>query len=148
MITNTNLEYKGNLFPKAYRTHTKKANLIEFESQNGVLLQIHVLRDSLLRFRYAPEGYFEKDFSYAIDQKQEHGYSQLDFREEENEFIILTEQVHCKVAKEDLRIGLYDLQGNVILEDELGFHWEENLEEGGNFVKMSKQSHDSDNFMV
>jgi len=146
MITNTNLEYKGNLFPKAYKTHTKKANLIEFESQNGVLLQIHVLRDSLLRFRYAPEGYFEKDFSYAIDQKQEHGYSQLDFREEENEFIILTEQVHCKVAKEDLRIGLYDLQGNVILEDELGFHWEENLEEGGNFVKMSKQSHDSDNF--
>ena len=146
MITNTNLEYKGNLFPKAYKTHTKKANLIEFESQNGVLLQIHVLRDSLLRFRYAPEGYFEKDFSYAIDQKQEHGYSQLDLREEENEFIILTEQVHCKVAKEDLRIGLYDLQGNVILEDELGFHWEENLEEGGNFVKMSKQSHDSDNF--
>jgi alpha-glucosidase len=83
MITNTNLEYKGNLFPKAYKTHTKKANLIEFESQNGVLLQIHVLRDSLLRFRYAPEGYFGKGFFVCDRSKTRTRLQfQLDFREE------------------------------------------------------------------
>ncbi len=146
MITNTKLEYKGNLFPNTYKSHTKKSNVIEFESQNGVLLQIHVLRGSLLRFRYAPEGYFGKDFSYAIDQKQEHGYSSLKIEEGNEEISIITEQIICKVSKVDLRIGLYDLKGNIILEDELGFHWEENLEDGGNFVKMSKHSNDSDNF--
>ena len=125
MITNTELEYKGNLFPTAYKSHTKKSNVIEFESQNGVLMQVHVLRDSLLRFRYAPEGFFTKDFSYAIDQKHEHGYGELTIEEDNNDVVIKTDRVVCKVSKADLRVGLYDLEGKVILEDELGFHWEE-----------------------
>ena len=146
MITNTELEYKGNLFPTAYKSHTKKSNVVEFESQNGVLMQVHVLRDDLLRFRCAPEGFFAKDFSYAIDQKQEHGYNTLDLSENDSDIIITTEKIICKVSKADLRVGLYDLEGNVILEDELGFHWEESFEYGGNFVKMSKSSRDGENF--
>ena len=146
MITNTELEYKGNLFPSAYKSHTKKSNIIEFEAQNGVLMQAHVLRDSMLRFRYAPEGHFAKDFSYAINQKQEHGYSELSVTENEIDVIITTEQIICKVSKADLRVGLYDKEGKVILEDELGFHWEESFKHGGNFVKMSKASTDGENF--
>ena len=146
MITNTELEYKGNLFPTAYKSHTKKSNVIEFESQNGVLMQVHVLRDSLLRFRYAPEGFFTKDFSYAIDQKHEHGYGELIIDEDSNDVVIKTDRVVCKVSKADLRVGLYDLEGKIILEDELGFHWEESFEFGGNFVKMSKSSKDGENF--
>lgn len=146
MITNTELEYKGNLFPTAYKSHTKKSNVIEFESQNGVLMQVHVLRDSLLRFRYAPEGFFTKDFSYAIDQKHEHGYGELTIDEDSNDVVIKTDRVVCKVSKADLRVGLYDLEGKIILEDELGFHWEESFEFGGNFVKMSKSSKDGENF--
>jgi alpha-glucosidase len=32
--------------------------------------------------------------------------------------------------------------GTILLEDELGFHWEESYEHGGNIVKMSKASKD------
>ncbi len=45
-----------------------------------------------------------------------------------------------------MRIGIYDLEGNVLLEDELGFHWEENHQYGGEYVKMSKFSPDGENF--
>jgi alpha-glucosidase len=40
--------------------------------------------------------------------------------------------------KADLRLAILDLEGSVLLEDELGFHWERNLRFGGNIVKMSK----------
>ena len=34
---------------------------------------------------------------------------------------------------------MYDAKDNVLIcEDELGFHWEESYEYGGNIVKMSK----------
>jgi hypothetical protein len=36
----------------------------------------------------------------------------------------------------------FDIHGTILLEDELGFHWEESYEHGGNIVKMSKASKD------
>ena len=39
-----------------------------------------------------------------------------------------------------------DLEGNILNEDELGFHWEENYEYGGNTVKMSKITQPSESF--
>ena len=45
-----------------------------------------------------------------------------------------------------MRVSIFDLQGNVLLEDELGFHWEESYEYGGNIVKMSKASKDGECF--
>lgn len=76
MITNTELEYKGNLVPNAYKSHKKSSNIVTFQSENNVLLQVHVVRDSILRFRYAPDGFFAKDFSYAIDEQQPHGFNE------------------------------------------------------------------------
>jgi alpha-glucosidase len=43
-------------------------------------------------------------------------------------------------SKRDLRVSILDLNDNILLEDELGFHWEESYEFGGNIVKMSKAS--------
>ncbi len=146
MITNTELEYKGNLFPNGYKSHRQLSNVVEFEANNDVLLQIHVLRDGLLRFRYAPEGFFPNDFSYAIDENHTHGYNQLDLSETDNNIVITTEKIICKISKADLRIGIYDLEEKTILEDELGFHWEESFQYGGNIVKMSKTSVDGENF--
>lgn len=146
MITNTELEYKGNLFPNGYKSHRQLSNVVEFEAENDVLLQIHVLRDGLLRFRYAPEGFFPNDFSYAIDENHTHGYNQLDLSETDNNVVITTEKIICKISKADLRIGIYDLDENTIIEDELGFHWEESFQYGGNIVKMSKTSVDGENF--
>ena len=146
MITNTELEYKGNLVPNAYKSHKKSSNIVTFQSENNVLLQVHVVRDSILRFRYAPDGFFAKDFSYAIDEQQPHGFNELTVQETDTTVVITTKKIQCVVAKQDLRIGLYDLDGLVICEDEMGFHWEESFEFGGNYVKMSKSSPDGENF--
>jgi alpha-glucosidase len=146
MITNTELEYKGNLVPNAYKSHKKSSNIVTFQSENNVLLQVHIVRDSILRFRYAPDGFFAKDFSYAIDEQQPHGFNELTVQETDTTVVITTKKIQCFVAKQDLRIGLYDLDGQVICEDEMGFHWEESFEFGGNYVKMSKSSPEGENF--
>jgi len=146
MITNTELEFKGNLFPGKLASFRRDSNYIEFNSETNVLLRIYVLRDSVLRFRYAPDGFFRKDFSYAIDKDAVRGYNKLIIEELEDEVVLTTSKLICKVSKEDLRIGIYDFKLQALLEDELGFHWEESFEFGGEFVKMSKFSPEGESF--
>jgi alpha-glucosidase len=146
MITNTELEYKGDLYPSKITEFKKETDSVYFYTDNSVILKITVLRDSMLRFRYTTKGYFSKDFSYAIDKTQSHGYNFLEVTEEKKHYAIKTSKVICTIQKEDLRIAITDLSGNVILEDEKGFHWEESYHFGGNIVKMSKASRDGESF--
>ncbi|MBS7253733.1 glycoside hydrolase family 31 protein [Flavobacterium branchiicola] len=146
MITNTSLEHKGNLFPSKIVSHEHEGDSISFYTDNNVILKVTVLRDSLLRFRFTTKGYFSNDFSYAIDKTQLHGYNFLQVNEDENYFEIRTSKVVCKIKKADVRLSIYDLNDCLILQDELGFHWEESYEYGGNIVKMSKSSKDGECF--
>jgi alpha-glucosidase len=146
MITNTSLEYKGDLYPSKIVSHEHEGDSIFFHTDNKVILKVTVLRDSLIRFRFTTKGYFSNDFSYAIDKTQLHGYNFLELTEEETYFVIRTSKVKCKIQKADLRLSIYDLNDLLILEDELGFHWEESYEYGGNIVKMSKSSKDGECF--
>jgi len=146
MITNTSLEYKGDLYPSKIVSHEHEGDTIMFHTDNKVILKVTILRDSLIRFRFTTKGYFSNDFSYAIDKTQLHGYNFLELTEEETYFQIRTSKVKCKIQKSDLRLSIYDLNDFLILEDELGFHWEESYEYGGNIVKMSKSSKDGECF--
>ncbi|KUJ62861.1 glycosyl hydrolase [Flavobacteriaceae bacterium CRH] len=146
MITNTSLEYKGDLYPSKIVSYEHEGDTIFFNTDNKVILKVTILRDSLIRFRFTTKGYFSNDFSYAIDKTQLHGYNFLELTEEETFFQIRTSKVKCKIQKADLRLSIYDLNDLLILEDELGFHWEESYEYGGNIVKMSKSSKDGECF--
>jgi alpha-glucosidase len=146
MITNTELQYKGNLFPGEVSAVQKEGDTLAFKAENGTILRIQIVRDSMIRFRYAVDGNFEQDFSYAIAESYTKGYNALSLKEEKEQYIVTTSKLHVHVAKADMRIGIYDLEGNVLLEDELGFHWEENHQYGGEYVKMSKFSPDGENF--
>ncbi|MBF4516067.1 glycoside hydrolase family 31 protein [Flavobacterium sp. ANB] len=146
MITNTSLEYKGDLYPSKIVSYEHEGDTIFFNTDNKVILKVTILRDSLIRFRFTTKGYFSNDFSYAIDKTQLHGYNFLELTEEEAFFQIRTSKVKCKIQKADLRLSIYDLNDLLILEDELGFHWEESYEYGGNIVKMSKSSKDGECF--
>jgi alpha-glucosidase len=60
--------------------------------------------------------------------------------------IIINIQTKVKCySKADMSID-FDIHGTILLEDELGFHWEESYEHGGNIVKMSKASKDGECF--
>jgi len=146
MITNTTLEYKGNLFPQSITSFEKNVDTYTFRAKNNILLRLTILRDSVVRFRYATDNAFEKDFSYALADDYPKGYNELNFAEEANYYILTTAKIKIYVAKENMRIGIYTLEGTPILEDELGFHYEENHEYGGNIVKMSKHSAKGESF--
>ncbi len=146
MITNTELEYKGDLYPSQIKSFTHDGDSIFFHSDNDVILKITVLRDSLIRFRYTAKGYFSNDFSYALDRTQSHGYNLLEVTDIDDHFSVTTAKVVCKIQKADMRVAIYDLNGNSILDDELGFHWEENFHYGGNTVKMSKTSKEGESY--
>lgn len=146
MILNTELEHKGNLFPSKITSYEKEVDAILFHTDNNVILKVTVLRDSLIRFRYTTKGYFSNDFSYAIDKMQSHGFNVLEVTDELDHYRITTSKVYVVIQKSDLRVGIYDLNDEPILEDENGFHWEEYYEYGGNIVKMSKMSQDGECF--
>ncbi len=147
MITNTELEQKGNAFPSNIISFSKDVDRLDFATENDVALQITVLRDGLLRFRYSTTGRFARDFSYAITKHASIGYNHLDIEEKEDCYSITTTKIICEVSKKGLKVKIYDrADGTLINEDELGFHWEDSYEFGGDIVKMSKVSHDGESY--
>lgn len=146
MITNTELEYKGNLYPSKIIKYEKEVDKISFYTENEVTLQISILRDSVLRFRYASQSGFEPDFSYALSEEATYGYNHLEVADGVENYTIKTSKLEIRVNKADLRVGILDLEGNILNEDELGYHWEESHEFGGNIVKMSKLSQEAESF--
>ncbi|MFK5973577.1 MAG: glycoside hydrolase family 31 protein [Flavobacteriaceae bacterium] len=146
MITNTELEYKGNLYPNHIVDFKQDTDKLYFTTENGVILQITVLLDSAVRFRYATGYTFEPDFSYAVSESANRGYNRLEVTETKTEYLIETTNVRILVDKATLRVQISDLEGNIFNEDELGFHWEENNEYGGNIVKMSKITQGGESF--
>lgn len=138
MIINTELEYKGNLFPGRINSFSQDVDKIYFKTENGVILQVTVLRGSVIRFRYATDNNFEKDFSYGISEDGARGYSKLEVEEHDDCYKIVTIKITIRIDKADLKVSIFDVNGNVICKDDWGFHWEQSYEFGGNIVKMSK----------
>lgn len=126
-------------FPGHIKTVIRDENRFTFLCVNNVTLSVHVLTDKIFRFRYAANGLFQKDFSYAIDPKFKPGSPEIEFAEKSDHFRITTKRVICRVRKENLVVKMLDKSGTIIVEDERGFHWEDNTEYGGEIVKISKQ---------
>ena len=147
MILNEQIEQKGNMFPSEVTDFSKDVDTLFFNTKNGVILQMTIIRDSLIRFRYATDSKFENDFSYAISKDSIRGYNKLDITEDDSNYIITTSKLIVYIGKKDLHTKIIDAVDNVVIsEDELGFHWEESYHLGGNIVKMTKQSPNGESF--
>lgn len=140
MIINTELEQKGNLFPGKIVSFSQHVDTLNFTTENGVILQVTILRGSVIRFRYATDNNFEKDFSYAISETGARGYSMLKVDETDLEYTIITSKISICIAKANIHVTIYDNERNIICKDDWGFHWEQSYEYGGNIVKMSKSA--------
>lgn len=147
MIVNTELEQKGNLFPSEIINYKKDVDTLYFTTKNNVVLQLTVVRDSVIRFRYSTTGKFDKDFSYGVTIHASRGYNFLEVDEDDTHYIIRTSKLVCKVEKLSLQVSIYDALDMVLInEDEIGFHWEESYEFGGDIVKMSKISQKAESY--
>ena len=147
MIINTELEQKGNQFPNTVIDFEKEVDTLYFTTENQVILQLKVLRDSVIRFRFGTRGNLDEDFSYAIDEEESHiGYNHLEMTEDDEFHIVTTSKLVVKIEKASLQTHILDMEGNVINEDEIGFHYEESFLYGGNIVKMSKKAQAGEGF--
>ena len=147
MITNTDLENKGNQIPSNVIGFKKDVDTLYFSTDNDVVLQMTVLRDSVLRFRYTTTGTFENDFSYAITKYASTGYNHLEIEDLKTFYKITTSKLICHISKINLGVMIYDATDNQLInQDEIGFHWEESYQYGGNIVKMSKVSNDGESY--
>ncbi len=139
MIINTEIDRKGDQFPSKVVACKKDVDAFYFTTDNNVVLQLTVYRDSILRFRFTTKSIFENDFSYAIDKNVSRGYNHLSVKESDGYYEVITSKLICQIHKIDLRVAIFDaIDGSLISEDESGFHWEENYDCGGDIVKMSK----------
>lgn len=109
-----------------------------FTTHQGLLYKIELHSPTLVRFRFAPEGIFPDDFSYAISKKYQHQELSSTCQERESDYIIETSVLRIHVSKADCKTRITDLDGVTICEDEKGFHWEDNQAAGGHIVQMSK----------
>jgi len=124
-------------FPGTVRNFYKEGDRFYFDADN-TKLEVRVLTDEIIRFRFNSE-YFAKDFSYAPDPAfQSTGYH-ADFSDNGDHYIITTAAVKVLVNKNNLTIKIENHKGDVICEDESGYHWEPNPGYGGNYVYCSKQ---------
>ncbi len=115
-----------------------EGNHFTFHCDNGVILRVNVLTDKIFRFRYSATGVFQKDFSYAIDPQFQPDAPDIEFKEKSDHYRITTKRLICRIQKDRLLVKILDKSGTVILEDEKGFHWENDSSHGGEIVQMSK----------
>src|SRR5690606_32053624 len=102
----------------------KDTDKLYFTTENGVILELTILRDSELRFRYATEHVFEPDFSYAISEDVILGFNHLEVADQTDHYLVKTSKLKVYINKPDLKVRIADLDDNIINQDELGFHWE------------------------
>lgn len=128
----------GKQYPTKIEKFSHDGKLFIFESAH-VTLKIQIISNKILRFRFAPYGIFERDFSYAIESNTSHDCENIRFEEFEDKYLIGTTELNCLVSKENLLIKILNLQNEIILEDEAGFHWEDQPDFGGYYVYNSKK---------
>ena len=119
--------------------HKLENNILECICENDVILRVHVITPHILRLRYAIEGRYQNDFSYGIDP--DFTIEAVDAKVEETKahLFLHTSEVTCRIQKTNLAIGFLDKDGDLLNEDEKGFHWEPNEEYGGHIVQMTKK---------
>src|SRR5690348_4318815 len=138
-------KYSIKYFPDAVKRWEKEGNCFYFHTSETIL-EVRIISDRIIRFRYAADGTFKRDFSYAIAENLKESIISFSLQEHEEAFEISTRKVNVLVAKENLKITVTDKQGLVINQDESGFHWQYYLQKGGKIVYCSKQIQEGECF--
>ena len=127
-------------YPKDFIRYSTHDNYVELESSEDLRLRIYIISEYIIRVRYTIEGYFDRDFSYAIDENFKFQNHKYDLADNANELIISTNSVKCCINKVNLKITFKNTDNQILCEEEKGFHWEKNETYGGYIVQNSKKS--------
>lgn len=128
----------GKQLPGAVLQWQQEGNELYFYCKDTTL-QLRVISDKIIRFRYANYNIFEKDFSYALDNSFVPAPPNLHVQENENEVIVETADVILYLQKATLLTRITNRNGLTILEDELGYHWQKHHEHSSEIVLCTKK---------
>ncbi|GAB4429533.1 MAG: glycoside hydrolase family 31 protein [Bacteroidia bacterium] len=109
------------------------------------MLRLHILGEAVVRFRFATEGYFARDFSYAIDPALAPAHTPVSVEEHPEYIRVQTALLDIRLERSGLRTTILDAQGQLLSEDDKGFHWV-GSELGGNLVFMSKRAQPDESY--
>lgn len=109
------------------------------------VLEINILAENVIRFRFSPERAYSEDFSYAIVDSLPEPTCKFELKEVGDQYHILTDALKCRISK-TLRISIHDKTGRLISEDERGFYWEPQGEWGGNAVYYGRRIQEGECF--
>jgi alpha-glucosidase len=109
-------------------------------------LEVTVITSDIIKFRYANDGRFEDDFSYALDPSLKKESVVTKLSEKKDQFLIKTNTLKCIIKKKDLITKITDLNNKVLLEDEKGYHWSDESKYGGNVVISTKKIRKDEHF--
>jgi len=138
-------KYSIKYFPDKIQKWEKEGNFFYFHTSETIL-EVRIISDKVIRFRYAADGIFKRDFSYAVSPELKESIIAFQITELEDVFQISTSKINVLVGKEDLKITITDQSGQVVNQDEMGFHWQYYLLKGGKIVYCSKQIQEGESF--
>ncbi|WP_411844861.1 glycoside hydrolase family 31 protein [Roseibacillus persicicus] len=113
---------------------------------NKVKLAVSALSDEILHFRFAPDGHLGDGFSYAAMPENFPDRGAPEMTEDEEFVHFSTNSLQVKISLQGLLLTISDSEGNVMSEDEKGFHWEGNRAFGGNIVQYSRRIQPREHF--
>jgi len=144
-VTSSSSKYSVKHYPDSIRKWQKEGNYFYFYTAETIL-EVRIISDKIVRFRFAADGKFQRDFSYAVSERLEESPVNFGIREFEEVFEIYTDAIRIWVARDNLRLTITDTEGRVINQDEMGFHWQHYLLKGGKIVYCSKQIQEGECF--
>ena len=117
-----------------------------FWTDNDAILRIEVSSPEIIRVRYATNGEFMEDHSYAVDPAFQPETVELSLSETEDGIALRSATFQLEVSRVGLRVHLSDDAGQTLCQDEKGFHWEDNSDHGGHVVMCSKAAPSGEEF--
>jgi len=144
-VETRNQKYSVKYYPGPVKNWEQKGNVL-FIYAGQTTLEVKVISDKIIRFRYAPEGQFQRDFSYATKRAVYISLVSLKVQEDEHEIRVITERVICRINKLTMGVTITDLNHEIIVEDEAGYHWQHYLWKGGKIVYVSKKIQEGEVF--
>lgn len=128
-------------------TETKREkNSFYFTFENDVELKVDVLTNDVFNFRYAEEGRYSTERSFATDPKFKSKKAEVTFRENDLDYHILTKSLRLEINKQNGLKKIFNSSGELLNEDEKGYHWEYHHKSGNNIVLMSKKIQSGEHF--
>lgn len=125
---------------------SNEGNTFVLRCKSQVAVQIQVLTDHIFRFRYAIYGEFEPDFSYAISPDFQPQVGTVSWEETQDDFVLQTAELVCKISKANLNIRLQNTNGQTICEDATGFQARQTILKGIDQVSISKKAAAGEHF--